>query len=413
MNATANVPGTFVYSPAAGTVLKAGTQTLSVLFTPTDAKTYSSGTATVQLSVSQAAPTISWPAPAAIAQGMALSSLQLDANANVPGSFAYSPAAGVVPAAGTLQLSATFTPTDTTDYSSPTAHNTLSVTVSPTPPTPLGTFGYTGSALVSTLVPPNSATPISSDFFGMTIYNLADTAGQTTSLTAFPPYQLATLRLWDVAYWAFLEPANGLYVWNKMDGTITVGQQNGVSDFIFTFGQPPKWASTNPTDPCTDGEGPGTCSPPDLNAYEDFATHVVQRYCGKVKYYEPWNEPNNLPFWDGDNAQMLTLARTLYRIAKDPANCGCTNGGCSPNGGVNPNKVLLPPISGGAASIPWLDSYLASAGTVYPYADIATFHGYVWAGYPPEDIVGIVQSLRQTLAKYGLSDLELWNTEAG
>ena len=74
LNATANLPGTFVYSPAAGTVLKAGTQTLSVVFTPTDTKTYSSATATVQLSVSQATPSISWPAPAAIAQGTALSS---------------------------------------------------------------------------------------------------------------------------------------------------------------------------------------------------------------------------------------------------------------------------------------------------------------------------------------------------
>lgn len=37
LNATANVPGSFVYSPASGTVLGAGNgQTLSVAFTPTD-----------------------------------------------------------------------------------------------------------------------------------------------------------------------------------------------------------------------------------------------------------------------------------------------------------------------------------------------------------------------------------------
>jgi hypothetical protein len=137
LNATANVPGTFVYSPAAGTVLKAGTQTLSVVFTPTDTKTYSSATATVQLSVAQATPTISWPAPAAIVQGTALSSLQLDANANVPGTFSYSPAAGAVPAAGTLQLSATFTPTDTIDYMPATAHNVIDVV----PPASLANVG--------------------------------------------------------------------------------------------------------------------------------------------------------------------------------------------------------------------------------------------------------------------------------
>ena len=45
----------------------------------------------------------------------------------MPGAFVYNPAAGNVPAAGTLQLTATFTPTDTTDYASATAKNTLVV----------------------------------------------------------------------------------------------------------------------------------------------------------------------------------------------------------------------------------------------------------------------------------------------
>ncbi|HVZ22565.1 MAG TPA: hypothetical protein VG871_15935, partial [Vicinamibacterales bacterium] len=40
LNATASVPGTFVYVPAAGTVVNAGTQTLSVTFTPSDTRNY-------------------------------------------------------------------------------------------------------------------------------------------------------------------------------------------------------------------------------------------------------------------------------------------------------------------------------------------------------------------------------------
>jgi uncharacterized repeat protein (TIGR03803 family) len=51
LNATANVPGTFVYSPPAGTVLPVGTQTLSVAFTPTNTTLYTTATATVQLTV--------------------------------------------------------------------------------------------------------------------------------------------------------------------------------------------------------------------------------------------------------------------------------------------------------------------------------------------------------------------------
>src|SRR6201996_85406 len=127
LSATANVAGTFAFTPAAGTVLKAGTQTLSAVFTPTDTKTYSAATATVQLTVNQAAPTITWPQPAPVAAGATLGATQLDATSSVPGSFVYSPAAGTVLAAGTQQLTAVFSPTDTTDYASATAHASLVV----------------------------------------------------------------------------------------------------------------------------------------------------------------------------------------------------------------------------------------------------------------------------------------------
>jgi hypothetical protein len=121
LNATASVPGDFVYSPSAGAVLGAGTQTLSVTFTPTDATDYTTATASVQLVVNRATPSITWPAPSPITFGTALSAAQLNATANVPGTFVYSPAAGTVLGAGTQTLSTTFTPTDTADYGTASA----------------------------------------------------------------------------------------------------------------------------------------------------------------------------------------------------------------------------------------------------------------------------------------------------
>jgi hypothetical protein len=49
LNATANVPGGFTYNPTIGTVLSAGTNTLSVVFTPADTVDYLSATGTVSL----------------------------------------------------------------------------------------------------------------------------------------------------------------------------------------------------------------------------------------------------------------------------------------------------------------------------------------------------------------------------
>jgi hypothetical protein len=128
LNATANVRGTYVYSPAAGTVLTANIRSLSVKFTPADTTDYTTAAATQKLTVNKAVPVITWPAPAAITYPTPLSATQLNATANVPGAFVYTPAAGALLAAGAHTLSVKFTPTDTTDYTSVTATRTLTVT---------------------------------------------------------------------------------------------------------------------------------------------------------------------------------------------------------------------------------------------------------------------------------------------
>ena len=108
-------------------MLAAGNQTLSVTFNPMNTTDYSTATAQVTLQVNPATPKITWATPAAITSGTPLSSTQLNATASVPGNFVYSPAAGTVLPAGNQTLSVTFTPTDTTDYTTATAQVTLVV----------------------------------------------------------------------------------------------------------------------------------------------------------------------------------------------------------------------------------------------------------------------------------------------
>lgn len=127
LNATASVPGTFAYTPTAGTVLNAGTQKLSVAFTPTDSTKYNTASASVSLTIDKGTPTITWAAPAPIAQGTALSATQLNAIASVGGTFVYTPPASTVLALGTQTLSVAFTPTDSANYN--TASASVSITV--------------------------------------------------------------------------------------------------------------------------------------------------------------------------------------------------------------------------------------------------------------------------------------------
>ena len=73
-----------------------------------------------------------WTAPAAITYGAALGGAQLNATANVPGTFVYTPAAGTILNAGVARvLSVTFTPNDLVNYGPATATVTLEVLRAP------------------------------------------------------------------------------------------------------------------------------------------------------------------------------------------------------------------------------------------------------------------------------------------
>ena len=135
---TVNVPGTFSYVSAAGTVLNAGSgQSEAVTFTPTDTADYTAVASTVTVNVARAAATVAVNA-VNIIYGTALTNGQLSGTAqwtvgtsavNVPGTLAFTAAAGTVPGAGSGQSEAvTFTPTDGTDYTATASTVTLNVT---------------------------------------------------------------------------------------------------------------------------------------------------------------------------------------------------------------------------------------------------------------------------------------------
>ena len=77
LDATASVPGTFVYAPVKGTVLGAGAQTLSVAFTPSDTTDYTTATDSVTITVNKTtrttAITSNTPNPSLAAQAVTVS----------------------------------------------------------------------------------------------------------------------------------------------------------------------------------------------------------------------------------------------------------------------------------------------------------------------------------------------------
>ncbi len=132
LNAVAPVQGSFAYTPAAGERLAPGVHELSAIFTPSDTLNYATVSATVSITVTEKLPAlITWPTPAAISYGTALSAAQLNAAASVPGTFVYTPSAGHVLAPGRYTLTAAFIPSEADKYAKAQATVGLEVEGSP------------------------------------------------------------------------------------------------------------------------------------------------------------------------------------------------------------------------------------------------------------------------------------------
>jgi MBG domain-containing protein len=114
------------------------------------------------------APVITWPAPAAIVYGTPLGGSQLNASTNVSGSFAYTPPASTVLNAGAAQpLSTTFTPSDTTRYTTGTAGVTIDVNRAPlvvTPANATKVIGDTFTSFTGTLATVVNSDPITARY---------------------------------------------------------------------------------------------------------------------------------------------------------------------------------------------------------------------------------------------------------
>jgi len=128
------------------------------------------------LTVQAVTPLIDWPSPLAINYGVALSAEQLNAVADVPGNFSYSPIAGTVLSAGSQTLNVTFTPLDNVNYSTVTSNQTLLVNKtaltataddqtrtegSPNPPLTISYVGFVNGdteAVIITPIPTTVAT---------------------------------------------------------------------------------------------------------------------------------------------------------------------------------------------------------------------------------------------------------------
>lgn len=243
-----------------------------------------------------------------------------------------------------------------------------------------------GAANATTITTPPQ--PIPSTYNGMSSIGVA-------AWTPWPAVPFATLRMWNTGTrWNQVETSRGAYNWSKMDSVVNLARSKG-ADVIYTFGGTPRWASSQPNESCLYGSG--SCAPPySMNDWTNYVTAVAERYKGKIKYYELWNEPNDSHYYSGPLSTLATMAQYAYNAIK----------------AVDPSAQVLTPCptwSSSGSPYSWMDRYLSTGAGAW--ADGVAYHAYPGSS-PAEFIINSVTGMRNAMANHGISK-PLYITEAG
>ncbi len=168
--------------------LPAGSQTITATYSGDANFNTNSGSTSPAQTVNKATPVVTtWPTASAITYGQTLASSSLSGgSATTTGSFAWT-TSSTAPGTGTASQSVTFTPTDTTDYT--TVTGTASVTVNKATPVvttwPTASAITYGQTLASSTLSGGSATPAGS--FTWTTSSTAPGAGTASQSVTFTP----------------------------------------------------------------------------------------------------------------------------------------------------------------------------------------------------------------------------------
>jgi hypothetical protein len=199
------------------------------------------------------------------------------------------------------------------------------------------------------------------------------------------------------------DPA-GIDAWAKYDHIVDLTERYGL-EIIARITSPPAWSRAA-------GDAMGTFAPPDdYDDYARFAALLAERYQGRIRYYQIWNEPNIYPEWGEQNVspEQYTdlLCRAYHAIKAVDPEAVILSGALAPNAelsGRNFNDYLF-----------LQRMYDAGAGECF---DILSMQGYgLWSG--PTDhrmrplIVNYarVEFIRDIMVRNGDADKAIWISE--
>lgn len=212
--------------------------------------------------------------------------------------------------------------------------------------------------------------------------------------TRWPAVGFGSWRLWDAGVaWPDLEPARGRWEFARLDRYVAMARLAGV-EILLPLGLSPAWASARPQERSSYAPG-NAAEPRDMADWRNYVRTVAQRYQGRIRDFEIWNEPNEAGFFTGSPQKLVELTCAAYAELKAVS---------------GDNRLVSPAMIGAGREPQLLEDFLRLGGS--RCIDRVGYHFYVPKG-APEATLPLVMRVREAMKRGGAENLPLWNTEAG
>ncbi|MDZ4198908.1 MAG: hypothetical protein U1E27_06440, partial [Kiritimatiellia bacterium] len=187
---------------------------------------------------------------------------------------------------------------------------------------------------------------------------------ETWSNAPFSRMGVSATRAWALSrifHWNRIEPTPGNFSWEQADAYVDSCLADG-QEILAVLGYPSRWAAIEPSEEHKAKHElayrPERWQPADLEAWARYVRAVAERYKGRIRHYEVYNEVNFCPpglpaTFSGGVPEYLALQRIAYREIKaaDPQ-AGVTSSGFS----ADVNKAMpMEALRGGLAE--WCDIF--------------------------------------------------------
>ncbi len=123
-----------------------------------------------------------------------------------------------------------------------------------------------------------------------------------------------------------IDDSDAISAWAKYDNIVDLAEKYGIQ-IQARLDNPPKWSRANP-------DAGDKAPPDDYQDFVNFAVAVAERYQGRIRYYQIWNEPNANEEWGKQpvNPEAYTdlLCRTYAALKAVDPNLVVISGPLSP-----------------------------------------------------------------------------------